>query len=194
MLTYSLIYTPDLKTETNINYVCSDKKIHIRFRDFNKPQTLIAGFEKKLTYLISYLMNFSYITNLFEICDIKTIINALLDSEDLKTIYNNIKYTKQIDFKSFRLTPNYKKSDCVAFGKVEETAFPLEYDEFGVKKEGDLNTFLSKLKVGLLDYLFNDSYAIFIHEKVEYDSNQKFKNKESRKETQLDNTDYIKLW
>ena len=38
MLTYSVIYTPDLTTDTGINYVCSDNKIHIRFRDFNKPQ------------------------------------------------------------------------------------------------------------------------------------------------------------
>ena len=193
MLTYSILYTPELKTSPNINYVCSDNKIHVRFRDFNKEQ-IITGFEKKLTYLLSYLVNFSYINNLFDICDIKTVVNALLDSEDVKKIYNSIKYNKQIDFKCFRLTPNYKKTDCIAFGKVLEEVFPLEYDEFGALKQATLETFLSKLKIGLLEYLFNDSYSIIIHKKQDEDINEKFKNKETRKETRLENTDYIKLW
>ena len=193
MLTYSILYTPDQMTNPGVNYVCSDKKIHIRFRDFNKEQ-VISGFEKKLTYLMSYLMNFSYITSLFDICDEKTIMNALLDSEDVKSIYNNIKYNKQIDFKCFRLTPNYKKSECKAFGKVEQTAFPLLYDEFGAPKQGDLETFLNKLKVSLLEYLFNDSYSIILHEKSEDNVNEKFVNKELRKEDRVANPDFIQLW
>ena len=193
MLTYSILYTPDQTTNPGVNYVCSDKKIHVRFRDFNKEQ-VISGFEKKLTYLMSYLMNFSYITSLFDICDERTIMNALLDSKDVTRIYNCIKYDMQIDFKSFRLTPNYKKSDCVAFGAVEQTAFPLLYDEFGAPKQGDIETFLNKLKVSLLEYLFNDSYSIILHEKSEDNVNEKFVNKELRKEDRVANTDYIQLW
>lgn len=193
MLTYSIIYTPDLITEQGINYVCSDNKIHVRFRDFNKPQ-MISGFEKKLTYLVTYLMNYSYTSELFEHCNEKTLINALLDSPDMEKIYNAIKYDKQIDFKCFRLTANYKrKEERIAFGKLEQTAFPLMYDEFGAPKSADLDTFLHKLKIGLLEYLFNDSYSILIHEKTESDVNVKFVNKELRK-NRNSQSDYVELW
>ena len=57
-LSYSLVYTPDTATSELTNPVCSDKRIHIRFRDFNKPQ-MISGFERKLTYLMTALMNYS---------------------------------------------------------------------------------------------------------------------------------------
>ena len=40
MLTYSILYTPDQTTNPGVNYVCSDKKIHVRFRDFNKEQVI----------------------------------------------------------------------------------------------------------------------------------------------------------
>ena len=146
-LTYSLIYTPELSQTSTVNYVCSDDKIHIRFRDFNKPQ-MVKGFEKKLTYLMAYLMNFSYITKLFDICDQKTIINALLDAKDVKLIYNVLHYDRKIDFKTFKLTCNYnKKEKCVAFGELDQGAFPLEYDEFGNAKEATLEIFLKKLKL-----------------------------------------------
>lgn len=193
MLTYSIIYTPDITTNNGVNYVCSDNKIHIRFRDFNKPQ-VISGFERKLTYLMTYLMNYSFVSELFDHCNEKTLINALLDSIDVQKIYNAIKYDKQIDFKSFRLTSNYKRKDeLVIFGKVEESAFPLTYDEFGLKKIADLETFLHKLKVGLLEYLFNDSYSIIIHEKDETDVNVKFINKELRKNRAAE-SDFVELW
>ena len=193
MLTYSIIYTPDLTTNAGVNYVCSDNKIHIRFRDFNKPQ-VISGFERKLTYLMTYLMNYSFVSELFDHCNEKTLINALLDSKDVQRIYNAIKYDKQIDFKSFRLTSNYKrKEELVIFGKVEESAFPLMYDEFGLKKIADLDTFLNKFKIGLLEYLFNDSYSIILHEKDETDVNVKFINKELRK-NRVAQSDFVELW
>lgn len=196
-LTYSIIYTPDKKSNTQgINYVCSDKKIHVRFRDFDSPQ-LITGFEKKLTYLMCYLMNYSYIVNLFKFCDSKILINALLESPDVKKIYEALRYSKKIEFKAFRLSLNYKKKgeEVMAFGKLEQEAFPLEYDEFGALKEATLETFLNKLKINLLEYLFNDSYSILIHKKEAEDVNAKFINKEERKnnKSELEN-DFIKLW
>ena len=54
---YALLYIPDLDTNAeNINFVCSDNKIHFRFKDFIRPEC-IQGFEKKLTYLMTYLIN-----------------------------------------------------------------------------------------------------------------------------------------
>ena len=138
MLTYSILYTPEERENPGINYVCSDNKIHVRFRDFNSPQ-VIKGFEKKLTYLMAYLMNYSFTSELFGHCNEKTIINALLESKDVKTIYDVIKYDMQIDFKAFRLTPNYKrKAEAKPFGDLFDLAFPLKYDEF---QNNHLNSF-----------------------------------------------------
>ena len=60
-LTYNLVYTPSLDDgyradEKDINWLCSDRKIHIRLRDYNKPE-VIVGFINKLTYLVTYLVN-----------------------------------------------------------------------------------------------------------------------------------------
>ena len=165
----------------------------IRFRDVNKPQ-VISGFERKLTYLMTYLMNYSYISELFDHCNEKTLINALLDSKDVEKLFNAIKYDKQINFKAFKLSANYKRKDeLVIFGKLEQTAFPLDYDEFNAPMKGDLETFLRKLKVGLLEYLFNDSYSIILHEKDENDANVKFINKELRKNRAAE-SDFVELW
>lgn len=200
-LTYSLMFTPSLSKQSLCNPVCSDKKIHIRFRDFNKPQ-VISGFEKKLTYLLAYLMNYSYISTLFDlknsvkekIFNEKALIDALLSSEDLNTIYQEIAVTKQLNFTGFKLTTNYnKKSETAAFGKLCQTAFPLDYDAFGDVKMCDLNTFLKKLNITLLEYLFNDAYAIVIHEIDNSDVNVKFTNKELRREAHI-KTDFVTLW
>ena len=60
-LTCSILYTPSVsRIKTNIDnlkYICRDNKIHIRFKDYNKKQ-VIKGVEAKLTYLITYLMNY----------------------------------------------------------------------------------------------------------------------------------------
>lgn len=191
-LDFSLCYTPSIKTDTSINYVCSDRKIHVRFRDYTKEQ-VISGFEKKLTYLITYLINFSSTNKLFGICSTKIIIDNLSESEDIKTLYNCLKYEKQIDFKCFRFTPNYKKTDCHDFGELDLGAFPLNYDSNGVLLEGSLNAFLSNLKISLLDYLFNDAYSIMIHKKINKEVNKKFIDKENRKSVSS-STDFIKLW
>lgn len=194
MLTYSIIYTPDsTRINSDVNYVCSDNKIHVRFRDFNKPQT-ISGFEKKLTYLMTYLVNYSYISNLIKVCDEETIINAFSKSKDVLKIYSFIKHDKQIDFKNFRFNANYtRKDETLPFGKIEQSAFPLCYDEFGILKEATLDTFLSKLKVNILDYLFDDSYSIILHEKETKDLNKKFTDKETRKIHNIKN-DFADLW
>ena len=172
-LTYSVLYTPDTKTNSQLNYVCSDKKIHVRFRDFNDEQ-IISGFEKKLTYLFTYLVNFSKIKELFGVCSPEIVMQALLDSSDVKQIEDDLKYKKQIDFKKFRLFVNYKRDNCIPFGKIDNKVFPMELDERGVAKDGNLDTFLKILKVDLLEYLFNDSYSIIIHRDYHQNINNKY--------------------
>lgn len=193
-LTYSLVYTPDFSNTTPFNPVCSDKKIHIRLRDFDKPQ-IIRGFERKLTYLVTYLLNYSNpaLINMFSSYDPKIIINALIESDDMKDVYRTIKYEKQIDFKSFMVKTNYKKKEHTLFGNVLKNVFPIDYDKYGAPLEGSLKTFLKKLKLTLIEYLFDDSYSIIIHKTPAEKLNAKYINKENRKADKLLN-DFEKLW
>ena len=191
-LTYSLCYTPTNGSGAGINPVCSDKKIHVRLRDFEKPQ-LIRGFERKLTYLITYLVNYGYVSKLLKNCSQKTVINALLESADVQQICQVLKYEGHLNFKALDIRANYKKAAGETFGKVIPDVFPLEQDKFGVYQEGDLQTFLKKLNLSLFDYLFNDAYSIIFHKAFAAEANAKYINREQRKTDRLLN-DFKNLW
>lgn len=194
-LTYSLCYTPALIKGDFPNPVCSDKKIHVRLRDFNKAQ-VIRGFERKLTYLISYLINYGSMAKLQGVCEDRTIIKAFLESTDSQQLVQVIRGAGQIPFKGFVVRTNYKKessADNKAFGCVLPEVFPLSYDKFGIHIEGTLNNFLSKLNITLFDYLFNDAYAILLHKAPSTDANNKYINRENRKINRLLG-DFEKLW
>ena len=59
-MAYSLVYSPDINPfDGELKFICSDNRIHFRFRDFQRNEH-IQGFEKKLIYLMEYLFNFCY--------------------------------------------------------------------------------------------------------------------------------------
>lgn len=194
-LTCGIYYSPNNKENDleKINYICADKKIHIRFRDFSEKE-IISGFEKKLTYLLSYLMNFSYLPKVVDKYDSQVLITDFLKTTDVMTIYNEIKLYTHIDnIKGFKLTKNYKKKVCKAFGEVNPYAFPLNIQDT-VVKTGNLNSFLTNFKINLIDYLFNDNYVIIIHE-ARTAKLSKFKRKQIRKEEKKNkNYNLVELW
>lgn len=188
-LTYSLIYTPSLVKEQEFNPVCSDKRIHIRFRDFDKPQ-VIAGFEKKLTYLLTYLMNFSPLLSLNDVWDTKTILKAFQELSDVQAICNSLRLDKHLEFKEFKVRVNYNRKDVTKpFGKVSASVFPGIVDA----ARGSLDGFLSQLHLSLIDYLFDDRYSILLHEVEKNNLNEKFINKALRK-LNANNDDFEQLW
>jgi hypothetical protein len=195
-LTYSIYYTPnsDIAPETAINYICFDSKVHVRFRDFNS-EMLIIGFEKKLSYLLTYLMNYSYLPKVIGMYDKNTLIDTFLRSSDVATIYTCISNnTCGKTFKGIRLKPNYKKTECEPFGNVDIKCFPTKLVN-GVVQVGDLHTFLSTLKISLDEYLFNDSYVVIIREDKQIDINKKFINRENKKQRKLaSDFDITQLW
>lgn len=180
-LTYSIYYTPNAdNADEVINYICFDNKVHVRFRDFNS-EMLVIGFEKKLSYLLTYLMNYSYLPKVIGVYDNATLIDTFLKSSDVATIYSSISNnTCGKTFKGIRLKPNYKKSACEPFGSVNPRCFPAKVVD-GVIQIGDLHTFLSTLKISLDEYLFNDSYVIILHEDKKVDINKKFINRQNKK-------------
>ena len=92
MLSCILCYTPNkAKVIENVKYTCSDNKIHIRFKDFNSPQT-IKGFEAKLTYLISYLVNYCYLPTVLEDpVNEDILLKNFLQTSDLNEVLRTIK-------------------------------------------------------------------------------------------------------
>lgn len=194
-LTYSIYYTPSADIDDGvINYICFDNKVHVRFRDFNS-EMLIVGFEKKLSYLLTYLMNYSYLPKVIGVYDDKTLIDTFLKSSDVAAIYSSISNNScGKTFKGIRLKPNYRKNDCQPFGKVDIKCFPIKIVD-GIIQTGDLNTFLSTLKISLDEYLFNDSYMIILREDKKLDINKKFINRENKKQSRVaSDFDITELW
>jgi hypothetical protein len=196
-LTYSIYYTPSKNpmAHNDLNYVCSDNRIHIRFRDFNKEQ-IIGGFEKKLTYLVTYLMNYSYLPSIIGKYDTKTLIKNFLKTDDIQHVISAIAvYNGLHKFKGLKLTANYRKKECLPFGDVDKDCFPLNSQD-GIIAVGSLKEFLEKLRIDLIEYLFNDSYFIILRENKEKAINNKFINKQAKKleRTRDPNLELVELW
>lgn len=162
--TYKLVFVPskeELKIDSSI-YICSDGKVHIRFRDFNEEQE-IRGFEKKLTYLISYLFNFCYLPKVLKKYSEKELITDFLKTNDVNCIVNLIKvFSHGKYFRGLKLAKNYRKRACKYFGNLNLDYFPLNKENSNIETIGNLNTFLTTFKISLEDYLFNDGYEIVL--------------------------------
>lgn len=193
-----ICYIPNPLSESNINYICSDNKVHIRFRDYDSEGT-VAGFEQKLTYLISYLMNYSYLTDLIPPYNDNDAIKDFLKSSDLAEINSCIRsHTGNLNYRGIKLRKNYKKKDLhdyKSFGSVNINCFPILPVE-SVRHRGSLKTFLSTFKISLDDYLFNDNYVISIQNIDLSKVNTKFINKMNKKEEamQRENMVVASLW
>jgi len=190
--TCSILYNPETKTNYyNAKYVCADGKIHIRFRDFDKPQ-LIEGFEAKLAYLISFIFyegGYSSKEEFLKSNDI-WLLNEYLKRGIEK--YNNYEY------KGLLLLDNYsKKAETVTFGIHNLDCFPNPIrqpyeDDNSYLEKSKLNVFTEEFKIGnIIDFLFNDGYKIIIHKRKEIKDN-KFIRKQRK--IQDKKSGLIELW
>ena len=87
MINYSVIFTNNSKNiiDNLDKYICSDNKIHIRFRDFNKEE-VFNRIWKKLTYLLAYLLNYSFVPKLIGDYTSKEILTEFLLQKDVSKI------------------------------------------------------------------------------------------------------------
>lgn len=163
MLTCVLCYVPrKAKLIDQVKYTCLDNKIHIRFKDFNSPQT-IKGFELKLTYLISYLFNYCYLPTVLRKDSNQTLLKNFLSNSDLNEVLRTIKvFITPTKTNGFKLGKNYNRKDNKFFGNVDINCFPL-LEKDGVTEIGSLKQFLKTFGgIKLEDYLFNDGYEVVI--------------------------------
>lgn len=201
MVNYSVIFTynkEDSRIDNSLDkYICSDNKIHIRLRDFNKEMFLI-GFERKLTYLLSYLINYSYIPKLIGEYSEQDVLESFLLSEDVLNITSFIEQLvdNTLGFEGLLLSANYKRSktNYKYFGKVKHKYFPLNIKN-DLIEIGNLAFFLKAFNVTLYDFLLDDNYVIWLHDK-NLEVTKKFDRRQSKKaQTAASrNKDIAKLW
>jgi len=182
-LTFSLIWTPSIEPNSNAKYTCSDNKVHIRLRDFNKPQ-IISGFEDKLAYLISFIF--------FSEKD-KTLKDLLSSMylEDINVVLENYIVNKTgYKYKGLKIKENYSRKDKHnIYGKIDINCFPFSE----LENCNYLDYFQQRFKINLYDFLFNDAYKIMIHKKQEQKEN-KFIRKKQKQDLVSNDSDLYNLW
>jgi len=198
-LVYNLVYTPSLDDglgadERDINWLCSDNKIHIRLRDYNKPE-VITGFINKLTYLVTYLVN-SGCTSSLE--SVRENPDAYLDTfckndSDFLRVVDLVKSSlHEPRYSGIKVTKVYRKKKVNkpnSFGIISDGALPVE-DNY---KLGDLTYFVSSLRIPLHEFLFNDAYAIVLQENTATACYDKFVRKSSIKSPTKGYFEYVPL-
>lgn len=209
-LSYRLIFSPnEAQKPVYAKYTCWDNKLHIRYRDFDRPE-VISGFMDKLTYLITYVTNKKV---LYE-----TLNEADRDSHDFKAFWN--KYVAKVyesnDFKTLvravkvsvpecegiELSKNYRKNAygeaLLQFGSLKVGTYPADENDRGSLEDilreifhfayagKDVNTYQFFTACELQQFLFDDRYTIELYEVDEVTSankaNQKYINKIDFKE------------
>lgn len=183
-LTYSVIYTPSLDdgkraNEKGIDFLCIDDKVHIRLRDYDRPES-IKGFINKLTFLLTYLANASN-NSAAELNPDEHISLFCDNSEDFRMIVNSLKRNLEPRFSGIKLTKAYRKKGrgpkAGPLGSMTVGTAPL----IDGKLYGDLKYFLDSIRLSLDTYLFDDAYSIQIQPAAEGASYAKFANKLNRK-------------
>lgn len=206
-LNFSPEYLIESKRLAEVDPICSDGYLHIRFRDYEN-ECDIVGFEQKLTYLITTIFNkgfyfmeipdrdktskdFKYIWDKYSEKFLNSShISELLD--ELKVMYPGLK--------GIKLYPNYRKDgykDAMRqFGSVAEGAYPALHSDNG--SDGRcfsffflISSFSTPSSFKIRNFLFDDKCYLKISELKTYDVYSKFVNRKNRK-VKVDN--YQDLW
>ena len=184
-LTYKYVFSPnEVKSDLlDINFLCHDNKVHIRLRDYSKAEVL-KGFEAKLTYLITYLFNYTFLPKFVGRSDVKALLkNFNSKSEEMKELNEALRPYMQEEFKGIKVSANYrKKSTFSPFGTLEPDFCPTLKDGKLITSTG-LKFFLKSFNTTLQDFLFNDAYEVVLVVEKQKTLYNKFKNKQERKKT-----------
>ena len=173
-----LNYSPRLEESKKVvdTYICSDHYIHIRMTDIIKPQ-VFRGFEKKLLYLISYLLHNGKDSE---------IINV---EEALKRMVLVSK------FKGIKILNNYKKTECVKIGDVALGVFPTINGQ-GLDffcKSFALDDHIKSTTDSILSFLLDSRYWIEVKE-VKKEKETKFDRKIKKRNLTTSESNFVELW
>jgi len=198
-LTYSLVYTPSLDDglgadDRDINWLCSDRKIHIRLRDYTKPE-VITGFVNKLTYLVTYLVN-SGCTSSLE--SVRENPDSYLDTfckndEDFLRVVDLVKSSlHEPRYQGIKVSKVYRKKKVNkpnSFGIISDGVLQVE-DSY---KLGNLSYFVESMRIPLHEFLFNDAYTVVLSNDPARSCYDKFVRKSFNKSSAKGDLEYIPL-
>ncbi len=183
-LSSRVIFIPryDLELPKKIKFICKDNTIHIRLKNYNKPQTII-GFSNKLAFLLTFLFSRlnekdDFITESRNFKDDKVYI------ELMSAIYP--KYPEITDISILKAYFKNKKSLQDDFGYVSISDLSLYADTKYGTFEDNLTTFLAFFNFDSLEAYFDDRiYIELTPKKVDLiKSFKKYINKANRSKKQ----------
>jgi hypothetical protein len=203
-LTIKVVKTAWTETRDDIDYLYMDGCLHARLKDYGWKKETVTGFEGKLNFLLTYIVNYYVQANLMT----PEMITRMLDKNEWKKIWDDV--TDKISSGDC-LKPVYGAINAI-FGKDKckgLSILPAYHKKTpregfimtgGIKglhvEEGEapINAFMNTFGVadGLVsDFLRDDSYSIEISPKVEIDYSKFItKHKEKHKKS----PEEINLW
>lgn len=184
-------FNPSIKMREweEINPLCSDNKFHIRFRDYEKEETIV-GIEQKLTFLLTYAFNkeFLYKTNV--IINGDEISSHTLWGTYRKPFLQYMEDTYQlqktlevwlINFKELKLLKNYRKerfnSPLRIFGSISDI---IDSNAKTISGMDTVYNLLDRLNTDLLQFLFDDRIYLNIKKETEFNVYDKFINRRKK--------------
>lgn len=198
---YKLVYAPEIES-TNVNYLYKDNKVHVRLSRFGHRYQIISGFEGKLSFLVTFLIN-DFVAksmmskNLIDRASkdkdnkvLKEMIDSFeRNSKDYKAVKENISEYMHRDNLTFKIVPFDYKRLKTSLDKIGE-CYNLYIDNSCSNISG-LYLFMLYFNIdsSINSFLFDDCYYIEITRRSVKVNNQKFIKKHAEKEN-----DYVKLW
>lgn len=200
---YKLVYSPNIKKSDNINYCYKDGKIHVRLNKFGHKNQIISGFEDKLSFLVTFLIN-KFVDREILSKDVMnkalndkddSLLNNIVDSfikesEEYELVRDTISKHLHVESSDFKIvTLNYKRIKS-SLDRIGECYLFLNDDSIYYC---DLSLFFYHLNFmssndKIDEFLFNDKYYIEISNKEFKVNNDKFIKKYAEREN------YTKLW
>ena len=213
---YKLVYAPDIK-QSSVDYLYKDKKIHVRLNKFGHKNQIISGFEDKLSFLVTYLIN-DFVNKGFLTKDL--IRESFVDSDNkiLKEIISKFEeesrayavvrlaisgYMPEVSINDFKIVPlGYKRikssldrlGECSGlgclqndFGYIPQIESFFHYFNLSCGYNVDVFEVAEK---EVYKYLFDDRIYIEVTNKEFSINNEKFLKKHAVKASE----DYVRLW
>lgn len=200
-MTNNLVYKfvrvlDDFSYSSDVNFLCKDNYIHIRLKRFGHKKEHLVGFESKLTFLLTLMMNNAinhHITTLqaklsqdkenykkiWENCleCLKSTTDYILLEDVLRVMFKEYKGLKILPMYSLKYKPN--------------NAFDLLGECYGLPTSTISIDYLlrNEIKDDLYGFLFDNNVEIYIETKSNIDDS-KFIKKHSKQKKEP----YVNLW
>ena len=195
-MTYKIVYNPELEDYTpavakDINFMCSDGRLHIRLRDYDHEE-VIHGFINKLTYLVTYLFQRQIITDGLTNNIIEKFVKNDSDFIEVQEWLCNLFWEYGKNLKGLKISKNYrkiKKDVETPLGSFLPGTCPLECG----LRYGNIRFFEDSLRMfPMEEFLLNDAVEIVISKETVKESYSKFTNK--KKKVKKERLEYIPLF